>query len=383
MEATISELPEDRIDRLYQLAQQLLAIEPEMAAGERLLQPFEGVFGTRAVCIFEAETAKLHTLGRSRSHLPECTLAACIQEQDSDNPVSQVSVRLLRADGKTTGAIGFEGLEDPQLTAGPLASLAGAAREHTRAFLRASKSAAAAQADVYRLDILDALAREFTDPLAIILAAAGGIRETGTLRAEQLEMMETLETEAARLGSLTARMLRVARLDREEVRPQMEIVDLASVVAEVVGQYNRLPSDRHVVFAGAQEPGQEPLRAQADPELLGLALSQLLDNACKYSLPGSRITVAIDAEGEVLFIRVSNSGSSIPESEQIRIFERFYRGEQARHFTSGSGLGLYVARKIALAHGGQLDLDVDRPSDSVTFYLTLPKASSDVELIVG
>ena len=165
-------------------------------------------------------------------------------------------------------------------------------------------------------------------------------------------------------------MLRVARLDREEVRPQMEVVDVSGMVSDVVDQYQRLPSDRRVVFVGAQER----LWAQADPELLGLALSQLLDNACKYSAPGSEITVAVDSQGEVLFIRVINSGSSIPESEQNRIFERFYRGEQARHFTSGSGLGLYVARKIALAHGGQLDLDVERSAVGVTFYLTLPKA---------
>ena len=357
------------------MAQQLLAIEPETAAGERLLQPFVGLFGTHAVCIFDAETEQSHTLGRSRSHLPECTLAAYIQDLDSDNPVSQVSVRLLRVDGKPTGAMGFEGLEDPQLTAGPLASLAAAAQEHTRTFQRASESAAASRSDVYRLAILDALAHEFKDPLAIILAAAGGIRETGPLRAEQLEMTETLETETARLGSLTKRMLRVARLDREEVRPQTEVIDVARVVADAVVEYERLPSDRRISF---KRPA-ESIEALADTELLRLALSQLLDNALKYSLPGSEITVAIDSPGNIIFIRVANTGSSIPESEQHRIFERFFRGEQSRRFTAGSGLGLYVARKIALAHGGQLELDIEGPSEGVTFSLALPRASGETD----
>jgi len=375
MEATISELPKDTIDRLFLLSQQLLALEPEMAVGEGLLQVFAGVFEAHALCIFEAETKKLHTLGRSRSHLPEVTLAAFVQEQDSDSPVSQVSVRLLRANGKITGAMGFEGLEDAQLTAGPLASLAAMAQERTRAFQRASESAAAAQADVYRLAILDTLSHEIKDPLAIILAAAGGIRETGSLRAEQLEMTVALESEATRLGSLTTRLLRVARLEREEVRPQMEVLDVAAVVSEVADQYQRLPTDRCIAFAYAGES----LEALADPELVRLALSQLLHNACKYSLPGSQITVAIESQGDTVFIRVTNSGSSIPESEQQRIFERFYRGEQARRFSAGSGLGLYVARKIALAHGGQLDLDVERPTDGVTFYLALPKARNQPE----
>ncbi len=374
-EARVSELQKDRIDRLYHLAQQLLALEPEMAVGERLLQPFAGVFGTRAVCIFDADRAELYSLGRSRSHLPERTRAAYFQEQDSDDPVNQVSVRCLRVGGKTTGAMGFEGLEDPELTAGPLISLAAASQERTRAFQRASESAAAAQTEVYRSAILDALAHEFKTPLATILAAAGGIRETGSLRAEQLEMAETVESEALRLGSLTSRLLRVARLDREDVRPQMEFTNLTSVVGDMVEQYKRLPSDRRFSFTHQAES----VEALADTELLRLALSQLLDNASKYSLPGSEITVAMECPGDMVYIRVANSGSSIPPGEQSRIFDRFYRGADARRFTTGSGLGLYVARKIALAHGGLLDLDIERLNEGVTFYLALPRARNESE----
>jgi two-component system sensor histidine kinase KdpD len=374
-EARVSLLQKDRIDRLYHLAQQLLALEPEMAVGERLLQPFAGVFGTRAVCIFDADKAELYALGRSRSHLPERTRAAYFQEQDSDDPVNQVSVRVLRVGGKTTGAMGFEGLEEPRLTAGPLISLAAASQERTRAFQRASESAAAAQTEVYRSAILDALAHEFKTPLATILAAAGGIRETGSLRAEQLEMAETVESEALRLGSLTSRLLRVARLDREDVRPQMEVTNLASLVADMVEQYKRLPSDRRFSFTHQAES----IEASVDTELLRLALSQLLDNASKYSLPGSEITVAMETQGDMIYVRVANSGSSIPAGEQHRIFDRFYRGEDARRFTTGSGLGLYVARKIALAHGGLLDLDIERLNEGVTFYLALPRARNESE----
>ncbi len=374
-EARVSALQKDRIDRLYHLAQQLLALEPEMAVGERLLQPFAGVFGTRAVCIFDGETSELHMLGRSRSQLPERTRTAFLHELDADDPVNHVCVRRLRVGGKTTGAMGFEGLEEPELTAGPLISLAAASQERTRAFQKASEAAAAAQTEVYRSAILDALAHEFKTPLATILAAAGGIRETGSLRAEQIEMTETVESEAARLGSLTSRLLHVARLDREDVRPQMEVTDAGAVARDIVDQYKHLPSDRQISFVQNGEPAE----AMADPELLRLALSQLLDNAVKYSLPDSEIKVEIEARGEMVHARVSNSGSSIAAAEQQRIFERFYRGAEARRFTSGSGLGLYVARKIALAHGGVLDLDIERLNEGVTFYLALPRAKGEPE----
>ena len=113
--------------------------------------------------------------------------------------------------------------------------------------------------------------------------------------------------------------------------------------------------------------------------MLRLALSQLLDNACKYSLPGSTIQAEIESRGLSVCVRVSNSGSSIPEAEQQRVFDRFYRGTDARRFTTGSGLGLYVARKIALAHSGTLDLEIEPAGGRVTFCLTLPRANGDAE----
>src|SRR4029077_3115089 len=111
----------------------------------------------------------------------------------------------------------------------------------------------------------------------------------------------------------------------------------------------------------------------ADPQLLRIALSQLDENACKYSVAGSRVTIAIDRKGDSAAVKVSNTGSSIPHDERSRIFERFYRGANASRTISGSGLGLYVARKIAIAHGGTLDLEIEnRQSGNVTFCLRIP-----------
>jgi len=79
----------------------------------------------------------------------------------------------------------------------------------------------------------------------------------------------------------------------------------------------------------------------------GCAFAQLLDHACKYSDAGTEISVSIQAEDETVTVRVWN-GVSIPATEQVRIFDRFYRGIDARRQAAGSGLRLYVARKIGL-----------------------------------
>ena len=377
-EARSTKRQKERLNRLYQLAQQLLGLDPDAPLGEDFLEPLRRLFGIRAVCIFEADSAEIHLVGDSQYQLAAKTRDTYIHGLDYDDVKARVSVRHVRTSGQLAGAIGFEGLEDPQETAGALTALTVALLERKIAFQTASAAAAAAQTETYRSAMLDALAHEFKTPLATILAAVGGLREAGPLAAEQETLADTVEDEASRLGSLTSRLLRTARLDNEHIRPRLESVDVTSVVAQVIRQCSARSSDRTIFLAG----DREPVQALADPELVRLMVSQLIENACKYSQPGSVVTTAVEREGEFVAIRVSNNGSSIPRNERKRIFERFYRGEDARRSTSGSGLGLYVARKIALAHGGNLDLENTDGNDHVTFCLTLPATKDELQHVL-
>jgi two-component system sensor histidine kinase KdpD len=368
-EAASSQTQKERLDRLYQLAGQLLALDPEEAIGAPFLKPFQQYFGITALAVFDGYTSKLYCVGHSGTDLGRTTRDAYILGRESDDLDLRVTVRCLRVGGRITGAIGFEDLEHPLETSLTLSTLSATFIERVHAFHRSSENAAAAQTEVYRSAVLDALAHEFKTPLATILAAVGGIRESGRLGSQQEEMAEMVESEAARLGSLTSRLLRTARLDREEVKPRTEPVDVASLVASIVGQYSVSSSDRRIVLAS----GAETLQVQADVELLRLAVNQLVENACKYSLPGSTVTVEIERGEGLVATRVSNNGSSILREERHRLFDRFYRGADAKRCTSGSGLGLYVARKIAIAHGGALHLESDGAAEErVTFCLTLP-----------
>jgi signal transduction histidine kinase len=117
----------------------------------------------------------------------------------------------------------------------------------------------------------------------------------------------------------------------------------------------------------------EPVDALADAELFELAVGQLFDNACRYSPPGSPIEIGLEFEKDTATVFVWNGGSAVTGAEAARIFERFYRGAEARRLGSGTGLGLYVARKIALAHSGRLELDfASSERGGVTFRFTIP-----------
>jgi two-component system sensor histidine kinase KdpD len=359
-----------KLQRLYEFAQRLLSLDLNTKSETQLLEPFCGVFGIKAVCLFDAADAEVYVSGKAGDDLEKKTGQAFIQGKDFEDSQKRFAARCIRAGGRTLGAIGFEGLEDADLMAGPLTTLAAAHLERMHYFIHAGKAAAAVQTESYRTVILDALAHEFKTPLSTILTAAGALREAPSLGPQHHEMTEIVESEAARLSRLTSRLIRTARLEREEIRPWMELIDVSAVVADTVDQYARLSAGRRIAVVKECDSSE----VMADPELLRLAVSQLLDNACKYSSPNSTVTLSIAREYGEIVVRVLSSGNPIPAAERSRIFERFYRGIDGRRFGPGSGLGLFVARKIVLALGGSIELDGDNAGavNGTVFRLALP-----------
>jgi len=361
------------LEQLYQVAQQLLLVKPEQLDAAPLVKVIREGFSASAVCLFDAGTAELRIEGSSRRGLAERTRHAYILGADSADLTAGVVVRCLRAGSAVTGAIGFEDLPDSEWIAGPLSVLAASSLEQARAFRTSSYEIAAAQTEVFRTAVLDALGHEFKTPLATMMAVVGGLQESQRLGPEEQEMAGIIEQETSRLSGLTNRLLRMARLDREEVKPRMRNTDIPALVQRVVERYAAQAQEHQVTVSGPCSCGHAP----ADAELLDLALTQLLDNAFKYSLPGSPVAITIEPEDSCIAVRIRNQGSSIPPHERDRIFERFYRGIDVRKLVSGAGLGLHVARKIAVAHGGNLVLDQSTSPGSVIFCLTLPKLKDE------
>ena len=353
-EAAISDHHRRQVDCLYQLARRLLALDPEKTAHARLIQLFQEVLDLRAVCLFDSAEAEIHCIGDLPAGLADQTKAAYSSRRDQEDLDSETLIQCLHAGRDAIGAIAFVGLRDPELTAGPLSALAAAMLERARTFRHASHAAAATQAEVFRGAILDALAHEF---------------KTGPLARGQVELTDIVEAEASRLSLLTSRLLQIARLDREEVKPHFELTDIAELVRQLADQYaERWPDCRFSLSRHLT-----PAEALADAELLRLAVGQLLDNACKYSQLGSIVKIGIDLQQDLVTVRVCNRGNPVSAKDRMKIFERFYRSAAARDLAPGSGLGLYVARKIAKAHGGNLELEGDECNEEGNaFRLTIP-----------
>jgi two-component system sensor histidine kinase KdpD len=116
------------------------------------------------------------------------------------------------------------------------------------------------------------------------------------------------------------------------------------------------------------------LEVYGDREILTTALEQFIDNASRYSTPGSPISIKAEENlGEVV-IAVHNEGPPICPSDRERIFERFYRAEESRHRAPGTGLGLSIAKKAAEAHGGRTWV-VSEERAGTTFFFALPRGT--------
>jgi two-component system, OmpR family, sensor histidine kinase KdpD len=375
-EAEDSKVQRENTARLYSLSQELLGLDPGLAFGPAMLQPIVRHFEVKGVCVFDAAALECHAAGVPCQELEERTRDAYVGGRDFDEREPQICVRCLWIRGKLAGTVGFEGLNHASIAIAPLTSATAAALERARAFRAATTAAAQAQAEALRSAILDALAHEIKTPLSAIMTAAGGIRSTKVPDGAQGELAGLIESEASRLSELTSRLLRIARLDNEEIRPRLEHMDAAEIAEPLARRYARLWPDRHVSFRGRDCD----VELRADRDLISLALSQLLENACRYSQPDANVVVEASCDSNTTAFTVLNDGDPIPAPEHSRVFERFYRGTDARRLGPGTGLGLYVARKIALAHGGDITV-VDVGPSVVAFRLSVPAAlASEVSI---
>jgi two-component system sensor histidine kinase KdpD len=273
-------------------------------------------------------------------------------------------VTAIRLGGAPIGSLAIAGghLSDTVLQS--VINLAAIGLERARGLAATARAEAARESSELRAAVLDAAAHEFKTPLTSMKAAAtalqGGMPDSDPRR----ELVDIVTEDLDRLQALVTDAIQMLRIDSGDVIVHRDRYRVAEIVAAALRELQpRL--NGHTVTT--QVP--PTLLVDADRELLRLALRQLLDNAVKYSASGSTIEVRAGGNGTV-DIGVRTSGPAIPEHEQEKIFERFYRGDQARR-VPGTGMGLAIVRQIAQAHGGALSVS-STDSSGTEFTLSLP-----------
>jgi two-component system sensor histidine kinase SenX3 len=230
--------------------------------------------------------------------------------------------------------------------------------------------------EAVRRDFVANISHELKTPVgALALLAETLLNEDDAAVTQRLA--ERIVTESFRVGRTIEDLLELSRIESGEL-PRREPVPVDLVVAEAMERI-RPAAEQAGIDLVVREPDRR-LAVFGDRRQVVSAIYNLLDNAVKYSDPGSAVEVFAATDGREVEIAVRDHGIGIPARDLERVFERFYRVDQARsRQTGGTGLGLAIVRHVMQNHDGSVRVD-SRPGDGSTFTLCLPTASGPVSV---
>lgn len=220
----------------------------------------------------------------------------------------------------------------------------------------------------HQRELLSNVSHELRTPLTIISGYIQSLLRRGSNLSEmQLEALTTAASEADRTIRLLQDLLDLARVDSGRMRFQLDRVVLNDTLREVMAMAE--PFQRPIEI----ELPTEKIIVIADLHRLKQVLLNLIDNAVKYSEPGQAVTLVVERHGKVGMIQVRDRGIGISLQQQGRIFERFYRVDEARNRSGGTGLGLSIVKTLVEGMGGKIAVRSQLGKGS-TFTLYFPIA---------
>ncbi|HET9016903.1 MAG TPA: ATP-binding protein [Thermomicrobiaceae bacterium] len=260
-------------------------------------------------------------------------------------------------------------LDDDQVQLlGTFANQAALAIERSLLTEEQNRAEILARSDELKSALLSAVSHDLRTPLASIKASATSLLQPGIAWTEddRRELLGAIDEETDRLNRLVANLLDLSRIEGGALRPELGWYDLVEAVDAAV-ERARAPLAGHTLDVTV--PDDLPA-LQFDFVKVVQVLVNLLENAARYSPPGSRITLAAGRRDDAVEVAVSDEGLGVPPGEEQRIFDKFYR-VQERNRPPGSGIGLAICRGFVEAHGGRIWAE-RRADNGLTVRFTLP-----------
>ena len=219
-----------------------------------------------------------------------------------------------------------------------------------------------------RNSLLAALSHDLRTPLTSLVGLAESLAlSRPALSPAQLDMARALQSETVRMSALVANLLDMARIESGQVRLNLQW----QALEEVVGSALRASGPQLQAHRVQTQLAPELPLVRYDAVLIERVLCNLLENAAKYTPPGSTITVAAGVHGQFLQVRVFDDGPGLPPGREEAIFEKFTRGERESN-KPGVGLGLAICRAIVEAHGGTIHAQPQAPGQGAAIVFSLP-----------
>ncbi len=232
------------------------------------------------------------------------------------------------------------------------------------------------EAEEMKSTFISVVSHELRTPVALIKGYADVLRREDVRWDEETvrESLNVIDEESDRLAGLIDNLLDVSRMQAGQIKLNKSEVRLDLMAQRAVNDFRTQTRFHTFVLDFVDFPP-----VQADYERIRQVLTNLLSNAIKYSPQGGQIMVSGRFDDEFVYVAVTDQGIGIPQREQERIFDRFYRVESTlSRRTRGAGLGLYLVRSVIEAHGGRVWVE-SSPGHGSTFVFTLPRSGKEQE----
>jgi two-component system sensor histidine kinase KdpD len=351
---------------LHEFTRRTLEMNLRLEPGPQLAELVHDIFALEAVAVFDAELHQVYAAGHWNADPQELAQNVYYFGTSDDDPKTGLGRRVVRLGTVPIGSLVVRG-KTSQFTNSAIAALIAIAFDRYRAFANESRMETERRTEQLRSTVLDGLAHAYKTPLTAIRAASTGLGEMGNLSPGQAELVSLIDEQTGLLSDLTTRLLTTARLDAGEVTVHATPVDVAPLIEEVVTSLG----DRLASMKVELDLPEKRVVLECDRQMMVMLLTQYIDNACKYSIFGSTITIRAEKVHAEIVFSVRSFGPVIPINDRERIFDRYYRSTTRASRASGTGIGLSVAKRVALLHGGSVWVTSDE-TEGTTFFAAIP-----------
>ncbi len=217
-------------------------------------------------------------------------------------------------------------------------------------------------------NFLLSVSHELKSPIAAIKLAMQTLQRSGLNETVKLKITLNALKDADRLESMVQNILLSTSIEEKKLELISESVDLDALIRSIITAFHNDANNIRLI-----NQDETTKRILGDQSYLYLAIKNVVDNALKHSRQGTQVTIDLSSTNTYHLIKIHNQGIPIPSTEQLKVFQKFYRLPLTKDaYRQGTGLGLYLSKEIILAHGGRIQLD-STCTDGVRVHIQLPK----------
>lgn len=226
-------------------------------------------------------------------------------------------------------------------------------------------------------DFIAIVSHEIKTPLSVIRSYADALQRKGLGEAERQEYAKTIASASKSLSELVSNILRLNKLENQEIVPNAAPYDLTGQLAECALAHEEAWERKGIEFDAQLE---ERVMVQADESMMDIVFNNLIGNAIKFTESGGRVVLRQALDGDDVLVTVSDTGCGMDEQTMAHIFDKFYQGDTS-HSGEGNGLGLTLARRVLEISGGTISVK-SAPGEGSEFCVRLrrlPRAQADLD----